>query len=192
MKDPPEEQPLDWRLKCQGLLPEGKSINSYSPWLGIAKVCASTWKLVDEVFSRHEQGRLKAMKTGKQLESHRLWRELLKLDKKDREYILSQICNCKLTIQEATQHAEEVFGTQKVQDVVAKELGMDREQLCERFGARVGSKVLVPFSRLKNVELLPAVLMEYINELRGERATKELCGTFFLLLFCSYICKFYF
>lgn len=38
-----------------------QSINSYSPWLGIAKVKKTTWQLVDKVFIKHEKGDLKGM-----------------------------------------------------------------------------------------------------------------------------------
>ncbi|KAJ7326109.1 hypothetical protein OS493_027960 [Desmophyllum pertusum] len=174
-KEPPQNPPKDWRLKCQGLLPEGKNINSYSPWLGMCRCPLSTWKLLEKVFEMYEKGEVKGMKkVGTTLESHRLWRELLKLDVQAKDKILKDIVDKRFSIGDAIQDAQNRQCLDRVRDTIAEQLDMEWLEIEEKCGSRVSSEVLLPYARLDNVELVPIVLNEFIEDLRdpGKRMGK--------------------
>ncbi|KAJ7392022.1 hypothetical protein OS493_014959 [Desmophyllum pertusum] len=166
-KEPPQNPPKDWRLKCQGLLPEGKNINSYSPWLGMCRCPLSTWKLLEKVFEMYEKGEVTGMKkVGTTLESHRLWRELLKLDVQAKDKILKDIVDKRFSIGDAIQDAQNRQCLDRVRDTIAEQLDMEWLEIEEKYGSRVSSEVLLPYARLDNVELVPIVLNEFIEDLR--------------------------
>ncbi|XP_015775405.1 PREDICTED: uncharacterized protein LOC107353584 [Acropora digitifera] len=146
--DPPSNPPKDWRMKCQSLLPEGKSINSYSPWLGISRVDKRIWSLVTRTFHMFSNGEVKGTsKKGKNLESHRLWRQIVSLTPSDGEKVLKGIVNQQFSIAEAIQDAENRKCLKRLRGVMEEQLSLDWSAINERFGSLVSAEALLPFAR---------------------------------------------
>ncbi|KAJ7372559.1 hypothetical protein OS493_019071 [Desmophyllum pertusum] len=144
-KEPPQNPPKDWRLKCQGLrLKE-------SPWLGMCRCPLSTWKLRRKCLKCTRKGSHRNEESGHNPGITQVcWRELLKLDVQSKDKILKDIVDKRFSIGDAIQNSWIWNGW----------------KLRKKYGSRVSSEVLLPYARLDNVELVPIVLNEFIEDLR--------------------------
>ncbi|KAJ7369539.1 hypothetical protein OS493_038245 [Desmophyllum pertusum] len=132
---------------CRRISAKEYNINSYSPWLGMCRCPLSTWKLLEKVFEMYEKGEVTGMKkVGTTLESHRLWRELLKLDVQAKDKILKDIVDKRFSIGDAIQDAQNRQCLDRVRDTIAEQLDMEWLEIEEKYGSRVSSEVLLPYA----------------------------------------------
>ncbi|XP_044175383.1 uncharacterized protein LOC114969181 [Acropora millepora] len=125
-----------------------ESINSYSPWLAISKVDKTVWSIVTRTFHMFSNGEVKGInKKGKNLESHRLWRQINSLTPKDAEKVLKGIVNQQFSIEEAIQDAENRKCLKRLRGVMEEQLSLDWSAINEKFGSLVSAEALLPFAR---------------------------------------------
>ncbi|KAK2555514.1 hypothetical protein P5673_022854 [Acropora cervicornis] len=91
--------------------------------------------------------KLSINKKGKNLESHRLWRQIVSLIPTDAEKVLKVIINQHFSIEEAIQDAENRKCLKGLRGVMEEQLSLNWPAINEKFDSLVSAEALLPFAR---------------------------------------------